>query len=373
MAGDERQGHRSKVTLATVAAALGVSATTVSNAFSRPDQLSAGLRDQIFATAAELGYRGPDPVARALTRGRTGLVGLLLTESLSFALRDPAAVLVLQGLGAACDEAGVGLVLLPVVAGERAPVLESRAGVDGYVVYSMPDDDPSVMALVAGERPVVTVDQPQVDGVSFVGVDDREVARLQLSHLLGLGHREVGVLAYRLAPQRSDHALTSEQQATAPYRLTRLRQAGYREALTEAGLPPEALIYEESPTNDAAGGRSAALSLLTRRPTLTALLADGDQIAIGGMQAAADHALHVPDQLSIVSADDTPAAALTSPPLTTASQPFADKGRAAGEELVRLLATTGTTSRTTLLPTQLVARSTTGRPQDGGANWAKSS
>lgn len=347
-----------------MATALGVSGTTVSNAFSRPDQLSAALRERVLTTAAELGYRGPDPVARALTRGRTGLVGLLLTESLSFALSDPAAVLVLQGLGAACDQAGVGLVLLPVAAGERAGALESRAGVDGYVVYSMPDEDPSVMALLAARRPVVTVDQPQVDGVSFVGVDDREVARLQLSYLLDLGHREVGVLAYRLAPQRSDRALTGEQQVAAPYRLTRLRQAGYRQALTEAGLAPGTLVYQESPTNDAAGGRSGALSLLTRRPTLTALLTDGDQLALGALRAAAERALHVPGQLSIISADDTPAAALTSPPLSTASQPFADKGRAAGEELLRLMVTTGTASRTTLLPTRLVTRATTSRPHE---------
>lgn len=362
--------------MATVATALGVSGTTVSNAFSRPDQLSAELRERILATAAELGYRGPDPIARALTRGRTGLVGLLLTESLSFALSDPAAVLVLQGLGAACDEAGVGLVLLPVVPGERDPALESRAGVDGYVVYSMPDDDPNVMALVAGGHPVVTVDQPQVDGVSFVGVDDREVARLQLSHLLGLGHRDVGVLAYRLAPQRSDEALTSERQVTAPYRLTRLRQAGYRDALTEAGLSPEALTHQESPTNDAAGGRAAAIRMLTHRPTLTALLTDGDQLAIGALQAAADHALHVPDQLSIVGADDTPAAALISPPLTAVSQPFIAKGRAAGEELLRLMSTPETAPRTTLLPTRLARRATTAPPHEEDAtssrpSWAR--
>src|SRR5262245_66651953 len=76
-------------TLRTIADALGVSHTTVSNAFSRPDQLSDELRTRILETAARLGYRGPNPAARTLRRGRAGAVGVVLTESLTWALVDP--------------------------------------------------------------------------------------------------------------------------------------------------------------------------------------------------------------------------------------------------------------------------------------------
>ena len=75
-----------KVTLQTIADRLGVSRMTVSNAFSRPDQLSAELRERILAAADELGYVGPDPAARALARGTTGAVGVLLTDSLQLRL-----------------------------------------------------------------------------------------------------------------------------------------------------------------------------------------------------------------------------------------------------------------------------------------------
>src|ERR671913_2336141 len=71
-------------TLADVADAVGVSRTTVSNAYNRPDQLSAGLRDRILAAAEALGYPGPDPVARGLRRGRPGLGGLGFGQPLSF-------------------------------------------------------------------------------------------------------------------------------------------------------------------------------------------------------------------------------------------------------------------------------------------------
>src|ERR671935_2203343 len=85
-------------TLATIAEALGVSRATVSNAYNRPDQLSPALRERILATAQRLGYAGPDPAARGLRLRRTGTVGVLLGEELSYAFTDPAAALFLEGV-----------------------------------------------------------------------------------------------------------------------------------------------------------------------------------------------------------------------------------------------------------------------------------
>ena len=82
---------RRPATLASLAAELGVSRTTVSNAYNRPDQLSAPLRERVLEAARRLGYPGPDPVARSLRTRRAGAVGLLLTEELSYAFRDPGA------------------------------------------------------------------------------------------------------------------------------------------------------------------------------------------------------------------------------------------------------------------------------------------
>src|SRR5690349_2803245 len=92
-------------TLQTVADAIGVSRSTVSNAYSRPDQLSA---------AAALGYAGPDPTARSLRRRRAGAIGMLFTASLSFAFTDPYAVGYLRGLAEAAEQARTGLLLLPL-------------------------------------------------------------------------------------------------------------------------------------------------------------------------------------------------------------------------------------------------------------------
>src|SRR3954449_4266452 len=86
------------VTLTTVAKAVGVSPTTVSNAYNRPHKLSPALRERILRAAHDLGYPGPDPAARSLRRGRAGSVGLLFGEALTYVFQDPGAVEFLHGL-----------------------------------------------------------------------------------------------------------------------------------------------------------------------------------------------------------------------------------------------------------------------------------
>ena len=100
-----------RVTLKVLAEDLGVSRATVSNAYNRPDQLSEALRTRILARAAELGFAGPDPVARGLRRGRVGAVGVLVDHSVSYAFSDPVAVLVLDGLAEELQADGFGLLL----------------------------------------------------------------------------------------------------------------------------------------------------------------------------------------------------------------------------------------------------------------------
>src|SRR5690606_24680418 len=90
-------------TLQTVADAVGVSRSTVSNAYSNPDQLSAELREKIFEVARKIGYPGPNPAARSLRRGRAGAIGVLFTDSLPYAFTDPYAVQYLRGVSEAAE------------------------------------------------------------------------------------------------------------------------------------------------------------------------------------------------------------------------------------------------------------------------------
>ena len=131
---------RRQATLASLAAELKVSRTTVSNAYNRPDQLSAELRERVLDAAKRRGYPGPDPVARSLRTRKAGAVGLLLTEALSYSFRDPAAMSFLAGLAESCEDAGQGLLLMPAGPGRddvEAAAVVQQAGVDGFVVYSV--------------------------------------------------------------------------------------------------------------------------------------------------------------------------------------------------------------------------------------------
>ena len=105
---------RRRATLASLAAELKVSRTTISNAYNRPDQLSADLRERIFATAKRMGYAGPDPVARSLRTRKAGAVGLVIAEPLTYSFSDPAALNFVAGLAESCEEAGQGLLLVAV-------------------------------------------------------------------------------------------------------------------------------------------------------------------------------------------------------------------------------------------------------------------
>lgn len=346
------------MTLALLAEELGVSRSTVSNAYNRPDQLSLELRRHVLATARRLGYAGPDPAARALSRGSSGAIGLIFTEELSFAFSDPAAVLVLQGLASACQEAGVGLLLLPVTAGRTADVsVVNGAAVDGLAIYSMPDDDPLVEAAVERRLPTVFIDQPRLVGLPFVGVDDRRATRTEMEHLLALGHRRFGLIAYKLGPDPLDASVTAARLETSPYRLTQQRAAGYVDALEGAGLGWESVRIEERSAMTPAAGYDAAAALLETDPRPTAILTDGDQLAIGALKAASDAGVSVPGQLSVVGLDDIPAAVTQIPPLTTVRQPFFEKGLMAG----RLLLDRGTRDevREELLPVEFVVRGST--------------
>ncbi|MGH8893940.1 MAG: LacI family DNA-binding transcriptional regulator, partial [Actinomycetes bacterium] len=165
-----------RVTLQTVADRVGVSRMTVSNAFSRPDQLSATLRDRILQAAEELGYVGPDPAARALARGTTGAVGVLLTESLHYAFTDEVAT---GFLGAVTEElAPTGLALTLLSSTSHDDVVPSRdVAMDGALVYSCDVESAAVSWLIRRRLPLVFVDQAPAPGIPSVNIDDRAGAR----------------------------------------------------------------------------------------------------------------------------------------------------------------------------------------------------
>ncbi|MEA2135701.1 MAG: hypothetical protein QOC68_3610 [Solirubrobacteraceae bacterium] len=351
----ERDGGR--VTLQTLADALGISRTTASNAFNRPDQLNPALRERVLALAAELGYAGPDPAGRALRSGRAGSIGVLLTERLSYAFGDPAAVSTLRGLAIEAEQAGISLALLPVPlsGGEAAAGAVNSALVDACFVYALPEGHPSVERVLERRIPVVIADTPHVPGVPFVSIDDRAGARAAAQHLVDLGHRRLAVASLRLREDDRTGFVDPDHRDLASYRVTRERLRGYADAITAAGIDWDAVPVYEGRPNSRALGAEAVSALLALDPRPTAVLAMSDEIALGAVDGARAAGLAVPGQLSIVGFDDAPAA--TQRGLTTIRQPLVDKGRAAGRMLLEAIG--GGMPADVALPTELVVRGST--------------
>jgi DNA-binding LacI/PurR family transcriptional regulator len=346
------------VTLATIADELGVSRMTVSNAYNRPEKLSAALRERVLATAKRLGYTGPDPVAATLRRGRVGALGLLFDDPLPYAFTDPAAVLFFEGLATVADRERVGLVLVPSRFGRPEDTdLTRTALVDGFVAYCDVADDGRLDLIEERGLPLVIADGPPREGAPAVGIDDRGAARSAAEHLLELGHRHIGVVALPLSPDGYEGPPDLERQAAALYYCTSERLAGVRAAFEAAGIDWRAVPVEERAPHGRDAGRRAAAALLERPERPTALLAMSDELAIGALEAAAARGLAVPRDLSIVGFDDTPVAADAK--LSTVSQPHREKG----ETAARLLLTPDAQPARVVLPTRLVARDSTAPPR----------
>ena len=116
------------MTVVTVARTVGVSPTTVSNAYNRPHKLGPALRERILRTARDLGYPGPNPAARSLRRGRAGSIGLLLGEALTYAFQDPAAVEFLRGLAEGTARHNTALQLIAALDAEGQEGAASPSG-----------------------------------------------------------------------------------------------------------------------------------------------------------------------------------------------------------------------------------------------------
>jgi DNA-binding LacI/PurR family transcriptional regulator len=326
---------RRRATLASLAAELKVSRTTVSNAFNRPDQLSPELRERVLAMAKQLGYV-PDPLARSLRTRIAGAVGLVMTEALTYSFSDPAARDFVAGVAQSCEELGQGLLLVAVgpsrsLEDGTAAVLGS--GVDGFVLYSVRDDDPYLQAVLQRRLPVVVVDQPKnLSGVSRVGINDRAAMRELADYVLGLGHREIGLLTMRLGRDRRQDLVDAERLKSTTFDVQRERILGVWDAMKAVGVDPDSLTVVESYDHLSTSGGDAAKVAMEANPRITALMCTADILALSAMDYFRAHGIYVPGQITLTGFDGVPDA--ISRGLTTVAQPSLQKGHRAGELLL---------------------------------------
>lgn len=340
-----------KPTLQTVADRVGVSRMTVSNAYSRPDQLSSAMRQRILDAAGELGYLGPDPAARALKCGSAKAVGIILPRSLRSAFTEG---VVSTLLGAMVEElAPTGLAVTLFGASSDAATVSVRdVAVDGALVCSA--DAPGVAWLKQRGTPLVFVDQAPEPGYSSVNIDDRGGARAASQHVVNLGHRRVGIV---ISGPGIPTGIVADPAALSPSHLLGERLQGWFEPLQARAITPTVAGSQGS-------AYDVARAMLSRPDRPTAVLCFTDNRAHDVAAAAADLGLRIPEDLSVVGFDDTPVARSMRPGLTTVRQDVEEKGRTAAAELRVAIeaAGQGTTARVrhVVLPVTLIVRGSTG-------------
>jgi DNA-binding LacI/PurR family transcriptional regulator len=344
-----------RMTVKTLAAAVGVSPATISNAYNRPDQLSAELRERILATAKEVGYPGPDAAGRTLRMGRAEAIGVLLSERLSYAFSDPFAVEFLTGLSEVVEEHGISIVLMPLSARTNGSPPNAdgldltavrNANIDALAIISLPTDHPAAMVARARGIRLVTTDISGDPESSWVAIDDFAAGAMVGEHLAGLGHRDVAVLVETNQPAGSPgRRLAEDQLGFLDYAA---RVAGLRRAI--AGQ----VMIISGGHNSIESGATVTSWLLDHGEDPTAIVGLSDVLALGALQALASRGLSVPAEVSVCGFDDVPAAQAAN--LTTVHQPIREKGQHVG----RLLLDPESQPRQVLLPITLVTRATTG-------------
>ena len=196
--------------------------------------------------------------------------------------------------------------------------------------------------------PLVVVDptgEPLHDTPS-VGATNWNGGLTATRHLLGLGHRRIGVIG------GPDWILCS-----------RARLDGYRSAMDEAGVPVDPRLVSHGRFHVGEGiEKGRALLRLPDRPT--AIFAGNDLQALGVYQAARELRLHIPEDLSVVGFDDLPVARWVGPPLTTIRQPLIDMAVAAAELVLRMADGEVPAQPRVELATELVIRESTAPPRD---------
>jgi DNA-binding LacI/PurR family transcriptional regulator len=321
-----------RATLSDVAARAGVSPSTASIAFSGQGPVSDSTKARVLAAAAELGYTGPDPLARSLRTGRSGIVGALIPRRIGTSFRDPVTIQTLDGLAEVLGGGGAGLLLLSELAHESDRVSLDAAPIDALVLLGCGSASVQVLDVLRRRGvPVITIEGEDGTGVANIDVDNRGGTRVLAEHLRSLGHADVALVTLPLTTDDILVPLTDEELAAATAVTAMRRVEGARDVFPDAG----GVIAAGSTIAD---GRDAGRALLDVPPAErpTAIIAQSDLLAAGVVFAALDLGLSVPEDVSVVGFDGIRVDELPMP-LTTVEQSAQGKGAAAGRAVVELL------------------------------------
>jgi LacI family transcriptional regulator len=293
-----------------VAALARVSIKTVSRVVNKAPNVSEELRERVTAAIRQLDYR-PNQSARRLAGGKSFMI--------AFLYNNPAPSYnsgIQSGAANRCRDLGYHLVVepMPLAGDARLEILDRLVAAlrpDGvFLVPPLSDDAQLLQRLSELKLPCARIAGSVVAESFNIPTPERAAGRMIADHLIGLGHRRIGVIT----PPASHKAAVQ-------------RVEGFRDGLAAANVPPQDVQFVEG-AFDFESGISAGEKLLSQSRRPTAIFATNDDMALGALTLAHRLKLRVPEDLSVVGFDDTPAGLTAWPPLTTVSQPLEAMGRA---------------------------------------------
>lgn len=332
-------------TLRDVAERARVSVRTVSNVVSGYPHVSDRMRERVRKAIAELDYR-PNPVARTLRTGRTGVLALVVPEIdvpyFSELARDVIVAAAEVGLRVMIDQTGHDHDR------ERELLLgEGRTMLFDGVLFSPLVTRSELLEMEATtQMPLVLLGEHEFDGrFDHVAIDNEQAAHDAVTHLLGTGRQRIAAIG---------------TQPDEDYATPRQRRAGYESALREAGLPLEPRMSMPSAHYSRAEGYDAATTLLQSGAEPDGIFCFSDLLAVGAMRAIFDAGLRVPDDIAVIGIDDIEEGRYSRPTLSTVSLDTGFIAREAIQRITARIETPDTPAQQIVAPHRVVPRESTG-------------
>lgn len=334
-----------KTTIVDIAAASGVSVTTVSRILNGKRDVSAKTRERVMRVMEEIGF-APQSAWRQIRLGRSGLIGVHVPQQF-----NPPNLHVIMSAALGVEEAGysINIITRTLNDAELLRIFRSRE-VDGIIFSEVLMDDPRPELLRDHGFPFVMIGhRADNQGLSFVDVDVDHAIGVAIEHLVELGHRSVAFLTF-------DPLIQGQR-----YGFTTWALDAYERACLSRGLKPlpclGGLTMDEM--------SDAARRMLDEHPEVTAFIAPQELSAVGVLRAAQSRGIRIPDDLSVVAMLGEISSELTTPPLTTVAFPAEELGSAAALMLIEMLTQDRAAGEQVYLRTELCVRGSTAAPRAG--------
>lgn len=314
-------------TLKSIAKELGVSNATVSNAFSRPDQLSKKRRDDILESCQRLGYSGPNKAAQSLRKGHSNIVALVLPDSVEYMISDPVASNFVKGVSSVLEKNQVNLLLFSGASDNINAVADF---VDGFICYGSPRNAKLVDQLRATTKKVVTADF-DIDRNASVGVDNEQAAYEIAKLAIKSKNDDIAILGLRLLDSNLTCRVYELPDFDVLPSITHRRLIGYKKAIKELGANLRDDRVWNIPKSSHEVALNAVREALTSTPRPNVLLCMSDLIALAALKEINSMGLSIPEDIRVVGFDGIDETSRSNPPLTTVHQNSEEKGSKAAE------------------------------------------